>query len=98
MSDLEYRLQHCCAEFLPDPVLEHFARVTISDAVFNDIVKNAGNDRIVVPVITRKNYSDVCGMREVGKLRSFSDLSIMVLCRKCERVIDRVGVPCRRHY
>ena len=98
MSDLEYCLQDRRTEFLADSVLEHFASVAISDAIFDDIVKNAGNDRIIVAVIARKNYGDVCGMREVGKLRSFSNLPIMVLCRKRERVIDRVGVSCRRHY
>jgi hypothetical protein len=73
-------------------LIEHIARVTLPNTVGNDVLKNSSDHRVVVAIVSRENDGDIRRLRPVGLAGSLVHLSIMVLRRKGERMIDPIGV------
>jgi hypothetical protein len=90
VCDLKNRVENILPEFLTNALLEHVARVSITHAVFDHVVKNSGNNGVIVAPVPREDYRNVRGMREVGKLRAFPDLPVMMLRGKRKCMIDRI--------
>src|SRR4029079_8587708 len=98
IGDGEDCIKNVCAELVADSLLQHLAAETIPYTVFDHIVQDAGDTLVVVPAVPREDYRDVRGMGEVGKLRSLSHLTIVVLRREGESMIDDVGIAGGSHF
>ena len=88
--DREDRSEHLAAELLPDALLQHFAGKPFFDTVGDDVLKNAGDDRVVVPIILRQNDRDVRGVGSVRLPCALVDLAIIVLRREGERMMNPI--------
>lgn len=88
--DRNDRGEDVAAKLLPDALLQHFARKTLLDTVGHDILKNAGDDRVIIAIIPREDNRDIRRMRSVRLPCALVDLAIIVLRREGERMMDPI--------
>jgi len=82
--------KHIAPEFLAHALIEHFGCVRLAHAISDDVVKNSGNDRRLVTPIAGEDDRDVRGMGQIRQTRAFPHLSVVMLRRERQRVIDLV--------
>ncbi len=97
MRHREHGVENRRAELVADALLERGARVILAHTVLDDIVQNAGDDRVFVSAVPRENDRYVRRMRQIRKTRPFADLSVVMLRGKGERMVDSIRIPVDRH-
>ena len=98
MSDRQHGVQHLGPELVADALLEHVTRVPVAYTVLDHVVQDSRDDRLLIPIVPRKDDRYVRRVREIRKPRTLAHLSVVVLRGEGEGMVDPIGVAARRHY
>lgn len=93
----EYGVEDVHSELVANALPQHVPRVMLPNAVFDNVVEYAGNYGILISAITSKDDRHVGRMRQIRQTSALANLSVMVLGRECQGVIDSIRVPVHRH-
>src|ERR1051326_2143160 len=79
LRDRKYGVEDVHAELVTNALPEHVTGVMLPDAVFDDVVEDAGDHGIFVAAITSEDDRNVARMRQVRQPGALPNLTVVVL-------------------